>query len=71
MEGRKAGVLIGLENRDVLRDVGDRSLYPPPSRSRIKDYYIWLPTRGLGFESLLLHQMCSQLIVKIPRVNIT
>ena len=29
MEGRKAGVLIGFENRDVVIDVGVRSPHPP------------------------------------------
>lgn len=31
MEGRKAGVLIGFENRDGVKPVGDRSLYLPPN----------------------------------------
>lgn len=34
MESRKAGVLIGPENRDGVKPVGDRSLYSPPKYAR-------------------------------------
>lgn len=34
MEGRKAGALIGFENRDEVKLVGDRSLYLPPNGDR-------------------------------------